>query len=100
MSLVSLVIKNAVQNSQNIVFLQATGANRTSDVREPRYGHPCHAASNGKRNDECRIGKDLLVGSERKHSTPHLGQTMTGPNSNQAAFKYTSTALPLWYTFW
>ena len=77
------------------MFLQATGANRTSDVRKPHYDHPCHSASNGKRNDECRIGKDLPVGTERKHRTPHLGQTMTGPISNQASFKYTSTALPL-----
>ena len=77
------------------MFLQATGANSTSDVRETRYDRPCHAASNGKRNDECRIGKDLSVGTERKHRTPHLGQMMTGPISNQASFKYTSTALPL-----
>jgi hypothetical protein len=71
MSLVSLVIKTPFTNGQNIVFLQATGVKRTSGVREPRCGHPCLAASNGKRNDECRIGKDLLVGSERKHRTPH-----------------------------
>ena len=95
MSIVPLVIKNAIQNSQNVVFLQATGANRTIDVRDLRYDHPCHAASNGKRNDECRIGKDLPVGTERKYRAPHLGQTMTGPISNQASFKYTSTALPL-----
>jgi hypothetical protein len=89
MSLVPLEIKTAVHKLQNVVFLQVTGANRTSDMREPRFGHPCHLASNGKGNDECRIGKDLLVGTERKHRTHHLGQTMTGPISNLVSLKYT-----------